>query len=113
MGDIDVWGRWNPAGVGALVRFHIHTDFDFMLAPTLDYAAHRTNVTVIPAPGERDVTLERDQIVGRIHVQPAGAGAIHVRQVESCGRQSISPVPYPHRLRPYARAHPGLRRAPD
>ena len=44
MGDIDVWGRWNHAGVRALVRFHIHTDFDFMLAPTLDYAAHRTNV---------------------------------------------------------------------
>src|ERR1035441_5469216 len=77
MGDIDVWGRWNAACLSALVRFHIHTDFDFMLAPTLDYAAHRTNVTVIPAPGQRDVTLERDKIVGRIHVQPAGAGAIH------------------------------------
>ena len=62
----------------AFVRFHIHihADFEFVVAPTLDYAAHRTHVTVIPAPGERDVTLERNQIIGRIHVQPTGAGAI-------------------------------------
>src|SRR5678815_3258353 len=59
-----------------LFRLHIHGHHDFVVAPTQDDAAHGTNVSVIPAPGEGNVTLERNHIVSRIDVQPTGAGAI-------------------------------------
>jgi hypothetical protein len=73
----------SPAGLtaiyvveAALIRFHIDADLNLVVASAQDYAAHRTNIAVIPAPGERDMTLERYHIVRRIHIQPTDAVAI-------------------------------------
>ena len=57
--------------------FHLYADVEFVVAASQNDVAHRTHVTVIAAPSERDVTERRNQIVGRIEVQQAGTGTIH------------------------------------
>src|SRR5690349_8218923 len=59
-----------------LFRLHVHAHFHSVVAATQNYTAYRTDISIIPAPGERNVTLERDHVVGRIDVQPTGTGAI-------------------------------------
>src|SRR5258708_6332084 len=47
-----------------------------MLAAPEDDAAHRTDVAVVAPPGEDDMLLADDEVVGRVDVDPAYSGAI-------------------------------------
>jgi len=50
---------------------HIHSHLKLMIAGTDQNAAQRANISEVSAPCERDVPLTRQQVVGRIQIDPA------------------------------------------
>jgi len=47
---------------------HVHSNFKRVSAAAEDQAAQRTHISVVSAPGERNVTICRHKIVRGIHV---------------------------------------------
>ena len=66
------WESGREAGLALDGR---HVDADDPLAPAAaeQHAAHRGDVAQVAADGDDDVAIGRDDVVGRIQVQPGAA----------------------------------------
>ena len=53
-------------------RFHVDFDFEGMGAAAKDEAAEGADVGVVASPGDGDVSVGGGDVVGGVHVEPAG-----------------------------------------
>ena len=51
--------------------YHVHRNFDEMLAAAGDDSIDWCNVAIIPAPANRDMACARERVVRRIKIDPA------------------------------------------